>query len=116
MLMSSDPQDPRDPIESELLREDSSFADTVAQFVEGLQGQLASIEEAINAADFDSLQTSAHHLKGSGGGHGYPILSRQAAELEDRAKNRVLNDCIAAFEELRKLCERVVADPDQPNA
>ena len=113
--MSSDHQDPRDLIGSELLREDSSFADVVMQFVEGLQGQLDSIEEAVNAADFDSLQESAHQLKGSGGGYGYPILSRQAAELEKHASKGALDDCFVAFDELRKLCDRVVADPDQPN-
>ncbi len=114
--MSSDNQDPQDLIGSELVREDSSFADIVVQFVEGLQERLDTMEAAINAADFESLRVVAHQIKGSGWGYGYPILSQQAAELEKRAKERVLDDCVAIFDDLKKLCDRVVINPDQSKA
>lgn len=102
-----------DPIESELLREDSSFADIVDDFVEGLDGRLRRMFDAIRAADFEALQNAAHQLKGSGGGYGYPSLSHQAAELERRAKARILEECTTALDELKGLCDRVVVTADK---
>ncbi len=101
------------PIESELLRDDSSFAAIVDDFVEGLDGRLRSMFAAIRAADFEALRNAAHQLKGSGGGYGYPILSHQAAELERHAKARVLEECTTALDELKELCGRVVVTADK---
>jgi HPt (histidine-containing phosphotransfer) domain-containing protein len=102
-----------DPIESELLLGDSSFADIVDNFVEGLGGRLRSMFDAIRAVDFEGLRNAAHQLKGSGGGYGYPILSQQAAELERHAKARVLEECTTALNELKELCGRVVVTADR---
>ncbi len=111
--MTNEGQGPQDPIGSELIREDPSFADIVVQFVDGLGGRLNTMTNAIRAADFETLRTAAHQLKGSGGGYGYPILSRQAAELEKRARTRALDDCVDALEGLKSLCKRVVVDTSQ---
>lgn len=102
-----------DPIESELLLEDCSFAEIIDDFVEGLDGRLRSMFDAIRAADFEALQNAAHQLKGSGGGYGYPSLSVQAAKLERHAKTRVLEECTTALEELKGLCDRVVVTTDE---
>jgi len=99
-------------IGSELVQEDPSFADIVVQFVEGLSRRVATLEEAVSAADFDALRIAAHQLKGSGGGYGYPALSDQAAKLEHEAKEHALEDCIESFKTLKQLCERVVVSAD----
>ena len=99
---------PEDPIGSELVAEDASFADIVVQFVDGLGERLRTMEEAVNAADFEALRVAAHQLKGSGGGYGYPILTKHATELEQKAKAASLDDCNASVEELKQLCRRIV--------
>ncbi len=111
ILMTDEQQLPEEPIGSELLRDDPSFADIVLQFVDGLGDRLAKMEEAIAAADFEELRVAAHQLKGSGGGYGYPALSNQAADLERHARAKVLENCAEALEVLKKLCQRVVVDP-----
>lgn len=111
--MDNENRIPQDPIGSELVQEDASFADIVAQFVEGLSNRLTRIEEAINTADFESLRTAAHQLKGSGGGYGYPTVSEAAAKIEREAKARALDECVESFEQLKQLCERVVVSPDE---
>lgn len=97
-------------IESDLVREDASFAELVMQFVAGLSERVTRMEEAIRAADFNALQVAAHQLKGSGGGYGYPILTERAAQLERHARNHALDQCVEAIEELKDICERVVVD------
>ncbi len=54
---------------------------------------------------------AAHQLKGTGGGYGYPALSKRAADLEKRARARVLDECAEALDDLKKLCDRLVVDP-----
>jgi HPt (histidine-containing phosphotransfer) domain-containing protein len=97
------------PIRSHLLRKDASFADIVTQFVDGLSGRVSRMEDAIRAADFEALRAAAHQLKGCGGGYGFPILTEQAAELEQHAKNRALEECLEALDILKSICGRVVA-------
>lgn len=109
--MTDKQQLPEEPIGSELLREDPSFAGIVLQFLEGLSNRLTKMEEAIAAADFEKLRMAAHQLKGTGGGYGYPALSKRAADLEKRAGARALGECTQAVDELRKLCDRLVVEP-----
>ena len=111
--MTDQNQDPEDPIESELVREDASFADIVVEFVEGLEARLTKMGTAVDARDFESLRVAAHQLKGSCGGYGYPQLTEQAADLEQRAKVEVLEDCREALDGLKKLCDRVVVGGDE---
>ena len=108
--MSADNPNPKDKISSDLVREDASFADIVLQFVEGLDERLTQMQEALNAEDLEALRRSAHQLKGSGGGYGYPVLTKRAAELEDFAKSGSLDHCEKTFAELKDLCSRVVVD------
>ena len=98
--MSNECQCSQELIGSDLVREDPSFAGIVVQFVDGLSQRVATLEGAINAADFDSLRTAAHQLKGSGGGYGYPALSDHAAKLESEARERALEDCVKSVEQL----------------
>ena len=111
--MTEDKRDPRDLIGSDLVREDASFADLVVQFVEGLGERLARMEEAVSAADFEALRTSAHQLKGSGGGYGYPILTERASQLEECARNHALGECAIALAELKETCDRIVVDTEE---
>jgi len=103
----------KEPIISELVQEDASFADIVVQFIEGLGDRIAIMEDALRAADFEALRGAAHQLKGSGGGYGYPILTKCAAELERNAKAHSLECCAEQLEDLRGLCSRVVVGPEQ---
>ncbi len=100
-----------DPIASELVREDASFAEIVVQFVEGLDGRVTNMEEAIGTQDFESLRVTAHQLKGSGAGYGYPILTEKAALLEDAAKGKDGYVCQSLVSEIRTLSARVVVGP-----
>ena len=110
--MSQESAHHQEPIGSELVQEDASFADIVVQFVEGLDNRLAKMQDAIEKSDFEALRGAAHQLKGSGGGYGYPILTELAAELERFAQSEVLDDCKTALDELKNTCSCVVVESD----
>ena len=110
--MTDNQRTPDDPIGSELMRDDPSYADIVVQFVEGLSERLANMEEALSTSDFQALRVAAHQLKGSGGGYGYPLLTERAAELERHAKESLSDQCGKELEELKQLYARVVVSAD----
>jgi len=109
--MTDEQKPPDEPIESELLRDDPSFADIVIPFVQGLTERVRTMEDSIQASDFDALTTAAHQLKGSGGGYGYPQLTERAAQLEQSARKAVLDTCTKDLSELKDLIARIVVPP-----
>lgn len=110
--MADSGSQPANPIESQLAREDPSYADLVLEFLDDITGRMDEMDQAIKAGDFDALSIVAHQLKGSGGGYGYPELSERAAELERQAKTEALDDCAKALDELKDLCGRLVVTKD----
>lgn len=98
-------------IGSELLRDDASLEDVVLAFVDGLKDRISVMEAAASEGDFETLRSSAHQLKGSGGGYGYPVLTEKAATLEQEAKAQATDECVAALDELKGLCGRIVVEP-----
>lgn len=109
--MTEEHDDADEKIGSELLREDSSLEDVVMMFVDGLKDRVLAMEAAARDGDFEVLRTSAHQLKGSGGGYGYPILTERAGVLEREAKAQEAEHCVAIVEELKRVCERIVVEP-----
>ena len=106
--MEESKPDSNDPIPSDLIKDDPNLADIVVTFVDGLKGRLAAMEDALGLSDFEALRTTAHQLKGSGGGYGYPILTEHAAKLESLAKAQAMQECIDAIGELKAIASRVV--------
>ncbi len=111
--MAGQQDGPIDPIGSDLLRDDSTLEQIVTAFVDGMGDRLAAMEEAVRQSDFDTLRVAAHQLKGSGGGYGYSVLTDRAAELEKLARDKSVGGCLEAFDELKQLCARIVAEPSE---
>jgi len=110
--MPANPQQQSEAIESELLKEDPCFAEIVIPFVEGLSDRLRKMQEQLRSGDFEGLRTLAHQLKGSGGGHGFPILSEKAAHLEQAARQSLLEECADDLDELRNVIGRITVPRD----
>ncbi len=100
-----------DPIYSELAQHDKDFAEIVQLFVDGLLSRLESMQEALAKNDLQSLRRFAHQLKGSGGGHGYPILTDTASKLEQQAIEGQVDELKTALADLANLIARVKVLP-----
>lgn len=96
-----------DRIVSQLVAEDPSFADLVSEYLRGLSAQVGTLRSALRAGELDSLRTIAHQLKGSGGAHGFPLLTQKAAVLEDHAVQKQAEACAQALQELADLIARL---------
>lgn len=88
---------------STLLAEDPEMRDLVEQFVDGLSERIRELQAAFAASDWNTLERTAHRLKGAGGSYGYPAITELAARMEAEFKARRgerFADWIAALEQL----------------
>ena len=110
--MTDRQRDSAEPISSQLVQEDASFADIVEEFLQGMPECIERLEAALAGADFENLRRQAHQLKGSGGGYGYPDLTDLAARVEQHAIAGQLEACAAGLAELKDIVSRMVVSLD----
>ena len=111
--MAEQRSDDHDPIFSQLVEEDESFADLVEEFVQSLGERISKIERAASDSDWTTLRMLAHQLKGSAGGYGYPVITETAGELEQSALAGEIEAAQREVEELKGLISRVVVRIDE---
>ncbi len=100
-----------DPIYSDLAQSDPAFSEIVELFVDGLTQRLDAMQDALQANDMDRLRRLVHQLKGSGGGHGYPVLSQNASELEQQVLQGAAGEITRGLDELAGLVARIKVLP-----
>ena len=71
--------------------DDPEIAPLVPEFLEHRRAEVAMFQEALEAKDFSRIQSTAHKLKGTGRGYGFPAISRLGAELEIAAHQQDVN-------------------------
>ncbi len=96
-----------EPIYSDLAQSDPDFAEIVELFVDGLTQRLEAMQDALQANDMDCLRRLTHQLKGSGGGHGYPMLSQNASALEQHVLEGATAEITRGLDELASLVARI---------
>ena len=65
---------------------DAQIAALVPRFLANRAADVGKIRDALAGADFDSIRAAAHRMKGSGGGYGFPEISRLGAAMEEGAR------------------------------
>jgi len=86
-------------------KDDPDMAELVQVFVQGLSDRVAAIERALEEENLETLADIAHQLKGTGGGVGYPSITKAAGLLEQAIKTRSgLDELHRKVNELVALC------------
>jgi HPt (histidine-containing phosphotransfer) domain-containing protein len=88
--------------------EDADFREIVEQFIDRLKEQLAAMQTALEAGDFDELARLAHWLKGTGGSAGFPDLTELARELEQFALRNETENASRTILRLEQMASRIV--------
>jgi signal transduction histidine kinase/CheY-like chemotaxis protein len=90
------------------LMESDEFRQLVQRFVRGLPAQLNDLASAIAEREWEQARMVAHKLKGTGGGFGFPDITRLAADLETTLKRRDLTQVddrqLALRDEIVRVC------------
>lgn len=81
------------PVRSEMA-DDPDFAELLEMFVEGIVEKKENLLSASRAGDFETIRKTAHQLKGSGGGYGFPGITEHALALEMSVKESLGPDVV----------------------
>lgn len=69
------------PITSEYAS-DPDMSELIELFIADLRQRVDDMLQAVESGDHRQLHVTAHQLKGSAGGHGFPGITNRAADLE----------------------------------
>ncbi len=94
------------------LYDDADLVELVEMFVSQLPERLASMQDAFERSNISELRQYAHQLKGSGGSHGFPILTDKAAELENHCKAEMIEGIRVSLAELAQLIPCLKVRPE----
>jgi histidine phosphotransfer protein HptB len=87
--------------------DDPDLIDLIEMYVGVLPERLAAMRQALEQSDIEQLRMLAHQMKGSGGSHGFTVLSEKAAEVEKSCKAQSLDEIQAGLNDLAVLISRV---------
>ncbi|HAK97032.1 MAG TPA: hypothetical protein DCM87_19080 [Planctomycetes bacterium] len=96
---------------SEVLAAAPFLRDAVEKFLATLSPRMRELDEALAKDAQEDLRALAHRLKGTGGTHGYPVLSDLARLLEAAVKEHDLARAGALIADIKKLIPRLVPEP-----
>lgn len=90
--------------------DDEDLIELVEMFVEELPDRASSIAKALADADYATLRTLAHQLKGAAGGYGFPTISDVAQSLEETCKvDKDLEKLTAQVQQIAMACQKARA-------
>ncbi|MEE2743053.1 MAG: Hpt domain-containing protein [Bdellovibrionota bacterium] len=81
---------------------DEEIKEIIPNFLEGREKDINLFKVAIEAEDFDQLESIGHKLKGNAGSYGFHKMSEYGAGIEIAAKNKELakiKSLVGDFEE-----------------
>ena len=105
-----------EPLHSLLPMDDEDFRHVVEDFVGRLGDRLDLISGAIDEADFDTVRSEAHWLKGAGGTVGFPAFTDPAAELEQAAKDSESELALSILQQINGIRARIVLPSTEQNS
>jgi HPt (histidine-containing phosphotransfer) domain-containing protein len=92
------------------LAHDAGLAEIIELFVGELPGRVDAMRQAVKAGDLALVGRLAHQLKGAGGSHGFPHLSKIAWEVERAARELCSSsEASAALNRLAEACAKTRA-------
>ena len=89
------------------VRVDADLEELMPRFMENRREDITAIESALAAGDFETIESLAHGLKGSGGGYGFDEITRIGIALESAAKVRRRGDIQKSLDHLARYLAQV---------
>ena len=86
---------------------DEEIKEIIPNFLEGREKDINLFKSAIDASDFDQLESIGHKLKGNAGSYGFHKMSEYGAGIEIAAKNKELDKIKAFVEEFETHFESI---------
>jgi HPt (histidine-containing phosphotransfer) domain-containing protein len=88
--------------------DDEEFREITVDFIQRLESRIDEISQALASADYDSVRSDAHWLKGAGGTVGFSDFTEPARALEQAAKAGDAEQASQLLREIDDIRSRVV--------
>jgi HPt (histidine-containing phosphotransfer) domain-containing protein len=72
--------------EENIVYVDEDLEELIPEFIENRQEDIGTIKKLLETGDLQEIQRLGHSMKGSGGGYGFPELTRIGSVIEEAAK------------------------------
>lgn len=86
---------------------DGDLEELIPGFLENRNKDIESLDKALAAGDFQSLQSIGHTLKGVGGGYGFDRMSEIGAAIENAGKDADVDAARVQVDALRDYLARI---------
>lgn len=94
-----------DPIEVGI---DADLEPLIPGYLQNRRRDLVSLEQLLDAGDFEAIVRIGHGMKGSGGGYGFAWISELGARMETAAKSGDADAVRGQRRELEDFLDRLV--------
>ncbi len=101
------------PIFCEMPMDDPELKDIVVDFLDRLGTRVDEISTAIEEAEFETVRSEAHWLKGAGGTLGFPAFTEPSITLEDAAKDSDADLAQQMLDTINDIRARIRLDGDE---
>lgn len=95
-----------------ILSMDAQLAALVPRYLANRAADVGRMRAALAGGDFEAIRTAAHGMKGSGGGYGFPEISRLGAAMEEGARRRDAAAIVELVASLESCLARIEAGRD----
>jgi len=86
---------------------DPDLEDLIPGFLDNRQKDIAKLREALAGADYESIRSIGHSMKGAGGGYGFDTITDIGAAIEQGALAKQDEAIESGIAELVDYLERV---------
>ena len=86
---------------------DVDLEDLIPGFLENRTKELATLRTALEGADYQSVQSIGHSMKGVGGGYGFDGITELGRDLEGAAKIQDRDGIAALVEKYADYLDRI---------
>ena len=90
---------------------DAQLAALVPRYLANRAADVDKIRAALAGGEFETIRAAAHGMKGSGGGYGFPEISRLGAAMEEGARQGDAGSIGALVESLAAYLARIEVAP-----
>ncbi len=104
------------PIVSRLSGVNEKFRKLISQFINRLDEQLETLEQALSKGDLHEVASLAHWLKGAGGTVGFDVFTEPAKRLEEFAKTGQKIEVETVIKALHSVARRLVNPINEPSS
>jgi signal transduction histidine kinase/DNA-binding response OmpR family regulator len=98
------------------LYDDPEFKALIEQFLQNLPDMVDEMDKAVEQEDWTVVQSVTHKLKGMGGAFGFPLITEQAASVNNALKNQDIEPVPGLTKHLVTTCQDIISEHQRKSA